>query len=97
MLLRFISKDTFFIFLDSNFETIFCRRAPIFKSSDGNNRMKKDYGSIPEAAVEPREFIDFQRAAYKALAKHFNALEIDTSISSIEETSNAILEYLGLP
>jgi len=52
------------------------------------------YGTVPKSAVEPREFIDFQRVAYKALAKSFNAFAIDTSRNSVRETSDMILEYL---
>lgn len=91
----FIPKNTVFIFLDSDFETIFRRRAGLFNVKNSNPQ-RRAYGLIPKSAVEPREFIDFQRTAYKALAKHFNALEIDTSASSIQKTSNAILVYLGL-
>lgn len=90
----FIPRDTVFIFLDSDFETVFRRRAPIF----GHNQAAKGrvYGAVPKSAVEPREFIDFQRKAYKILAKSFNAFVIDTSISPIEETSKALLEHLWL-
>jgi thymidylate kinase len=91
----FIPKNTIFVFLDSDYETIFRRRAGLLNVKNGNPQSKA-YGSIPKGAVEPRDFIDFQRIAYRALAKHFNALEIDTSISSIEETSNAISAYLRL-
>ncbi|MHA1832379.1 MAG: hypothetical protein ACTSV7_00170 [Candidatus Baldrarchaeia archaeon] len=88
-----IPRDTVFIFLDSNYETIFRRRASLL-GSNNNNREKRGYGSVPKIAVEPREFIDFQRKAYKVLAKNFNAFEIDTSTSSIDDTLHSILEYL---
>lgn len=95
LLLFFIPKDAVLIFLDSDFETIFRRRAHFFNADD-NNRKGRVYGLIPKSAVEPREFIDFQRTAYRALAKSFNALKIDTSKCSIEETFDGILEHLQL-
>jgi thymidylate kinase len=73
ILYHFIPTDTVFIFLDSDYKTVFKRRA---------------------RTVEPQEFINFQRMAYKALAKSFNAFVINTSEHSIEETSNAIIGYL---
>ena len=92
LFLMFIPKDTVFIFLDSDFETIFRRRAPMFGC--GHIEKGRVYGTVPKSAVEPREFIDFQRVAYKALAKSFNAFAIDTSRNSVRETSDMILEYL---
>ena len=81
VLLRFIPSNTVFIFLDSDYETIYQRR----------RARAKTHGSL-----EPRAFIEFQRTAYKVLAKSFNALIIDTSNLSIDETSSLILQYLGL-
>jgi hypothetical protein len=95
LLFCFIPKDTVFIFLDSDYETIFHRRAPLFDASVSKPK-RRVYGSIPKLAVEPKEFINFQRSAYRALAKSFNALEIDASTCSIKETSNIILKYLRL-
>lgn len=92
MLLRFIPRNTVFIFLDSDFETVFKRREHIY--IDGYNQKGRVYGMVPRSAVEPREFIDFQRKAYRILAKSFNALTIDTSRSSVKKTSGIILNYL---
>lgn len=88
----FIPADAAFIFLDSDFKTVFMRRAHFYHE---NPRQKtRTYGALPRSAVEPREFIDFQRAAYRVLAKSYNALEINTSTMTIEETSDAIWKYL---
>jgi len=95
LLFLFIPRDTAFIFLDSNFETVFGRRAPLYYT-DTRNTEKRAYGAIPKSAVEPREFIDFQRTAYRILAKSFNALTIDTSKNTIEETSYQVQEFLKL-
>lgn len=83
LLLRLIPKSTVFILLDADYETI-CRR----RVFDQNN--------VRKSSVEPRVFIEFQRTAYKVLAKSFGALTIDTSKTSIEETSRIIQRYLGL-
>jgi thymidylate kinase len=94
LLFYFIPKNTLFIFLDSNYEIIFHRRAGLFNVKN-SNAQGRAYGLVPAGTVEPRNFIEFQRAAYKVLARHFNALEIDTSTSSINETSNLIFAYLA--
>ena len=95
LLFRLIPRNTVFIFLDSNYDTIFRRRAPYLHVNDCDQK-RRSYGSVPRSIVEPREFIDFQRNAYRILARSFDALTIDTSESSVEETSKAILEYLRL-
>jgi thymidylate kinase len=95
LLFRFIPKDTIFIFLDSDFKTIFKRREHIYL--DGYNQKGRVYGMVPRSAVEPEEFIDFQRRAYKILAEFFGAFVIDTSKSSIKKTSDTILNYLQSP
>jgi cytidylate kinase len=79
--------------LDSDYETIFRRRAGLINVKSSNPQ-RKGYGAIPNSAVEPKEFIDFQRRAYKILSCSFGAFEIDTSTYSINETSKIILEYL---
>lgn len=94
MLFRFIPKDTVFIFLDSEFETIYDRRAPLF--SGNYNPKGRDYGVVPRSAVEPREFINFQRRAYKMLARSFNAYTINTSKLSIKETSEEITKFIDM-
>lgn len=94
LLLRFIPKETAFIFLDADYNTIYKRRAPLFVKRIHLKRRRKNYGDIPRSSVEPRVFIEFQRTAYKALAKSFNPLLIDTSRQSVEETSMMILQYL---
>jgi thymidylate kinase len=91
----FLPRDTIFIFLDSDYETIFRRRAGFFNVKNINPRVRA-YGLIPKGAVEPKEFIDFQRKAYKILARSFNAFVIDTTKYSITETSNAIWELVRL-
>ena len=94
MLYRFIPKDTRFIFLDSDYETIFGRRACLHDAGT-HRETNRGYGTIPREAVEPREFIEFQRTAYICLAESFGALTIDTSKHSVEDTGKAILEYLN--
>ena len=93
VLYLFIPRDTVFIFLDSDFGTVFKRRANL-RGLDSSQQKTRDYGTLPKSAVEPQSFINFQRMSYKILAKSFNALEIDTSERSIEQTSREILEYL---
>lgn len=95
LLLRFLPKDAVFILLDSDYETIFQRRAPFFNTK-ATKSCKKEYGAIPRSSVEPRVFIDFQRKAYELLAASFDTLMIDTSKHNVEETSKAILQYLDL-
>jgi len=98
VLLRFIPKNSVFIFLDSDYQTIFNRRAPFSHTSGEeipSSRERKN-GFLHKSYVEPRDFIEFQRAAYKILAKTFDAFVIDTSQLSIEETSSLILQHVGL-
>ena len=87
MLLRLIPENTVFIFLDSDYETIRRRRA---------RKRKTAYDYSRGNYVEPRVYIEFQRTAYKILANSFHALIVDTSKTSIGETSKNILQYLGL-
>lgn len=94
ILLHFIPQDTFFIFLDVDYATIFKRRAPLFTESH-SKKQRIGYGAIPSCPVEPRSFIEFQRKAYRTLAKSFDPLVINTSNHSIEETSAIILHKLG--
>jgi len=96
VLFLLIPKSTVFVFLDSDYETIYNRRARLFGAENCRAKLKRGYGSLPSASVEPRDFIEFQRTAYKTLARSFDALVINTSNHSIEETSAAILEYLEL-
>ena len=96
LLFLLIPKSTVFVFLDSDYETIYNRRAPLFGAENCGTRLKRGYGSLPSASVEPRDFIEFQRTAYKTLAKSFDALVINTSYYSIEETFVAVLKYLEL-
>lgn len=96
-LLRSIPEGTVFIFLDSDFETIFQRRAHLFAGYCGEMvGSRGKYGKLPSAAVEPRDFIKFQRIMYKSLAKSTSALVIDTSKNPVEETFHVILQHLGL-
>jgi hypothetical protein len=95
MICRFIPEETAFVYLDSDYETIWRRRLPTLamnhaaKQEFGNRYSKQNY-------VEPASYIEFQRAAYRILAKSFGALIIDTSKRSIEETSKVIQQYVGL-
>jgi len=103
-LLKSIPRDTIFIFLDSDFKTIFQRRAHLFavprNVSAGCSKARKGsgekYGQVPRGAVEPSDFINFQRMVYNRLAKSTSALVIDTSTSSVKETFHTILQHLGL-
>lgn len=94
LLLLFIPQDTVFIFLDTDYWTIFDRRAHLFGSKTKQQRVGA-YGSVPSLGVEPQRFIEFQRECYKAFAKQFNALTIDTSKRGKEETHDTILKYLN--
>lgn len=59
-----------------------------------------DYETLRQRKVqsnsleESRDYINFQRSMYEAFAIGFDALKIDTSKTSIEETSRIILHYL---
>jgi len=92
LLLLFMPRDTVFIFLDSDFKTVYGRRANIYAS--GFKEKGRTYGMVPRSAVEPEEFINFQRRAYQTLARSFNAFTINTVESSIDKTSQAILNYV---
>jgi thymidylate kinase len=94
LLLRFIPKDTAFVFLDTDYATIYGRRAGLY-DQEYLKKNRKEYGATPTCPVEPRSFIDFQRKAYRTLAKSFDPLTIDTSKHSIEDTTNIILQFLG--
>lgn len=95
LLLRLLPKEATFIFLDTDYATIFQRRAGLVKMPFIQSQ-RKGYGATPRCPVEPRSFIEFQRRAYRVLAKIFNPLIIDTSNHSVEETSIIILRYLGI-
>lgn len=96
LLFRFIPKNTTFIFLDANYRTIYQRRAPPCISEHKFQNSYKSYEIGHLRSVEPRDFIEFQRNAYHFLAYIFNPLIIDTTKHSIKETSNVILQYLGV-
>lgn len=96
LLLRLIPKDTVFIFLDADYDTIYQRRAPLFRTKTHSKSRNKHYGAVPRSSVESRVFIEFQRTAYKVLAKSFDPLVIDTSRYTVQKTSKMILRYLGL-
>jgi hypothetical protein len=96
MLLRFIPKGTAFIFLDADFETIYRRRAILAQTRATSRRRFFNYGALPAAFLEPRHFIDFQRKIYAIFASSYNALIIDTSQNSVEETSKRIRTYLNI-
>jgi hypothetical protein len=94
-LLHFIPRNTLFVFLDADYETIYHRRAPLFGTREQIGKQQGSYGLVPESSIEPRDFIEFQRVAYSILSKTFNALVIDTSKTSIKDTSDMVLRYLG--
>jgi len=96
MLFRLIPENTAFIFLDSDYETIRRRRVPFCVSVNNLWERKTAHNYSEESYVEPQVYIEFQRTAYKILANSFEALIIDTSKTSIEETSKNILKHLGL-
>jgi len=96
MLFRLIPENTVFIFLDSDYETIRRRRAPFCVSVDNLWERKTTHNYSKESYVEPQAYIEFQRTVYRMLANSFEALIIDTSRTSIEETSKKILKHLGL-
>ena len=92
MLFCLIPRNTFYIFLDSDYETIRARR-----SGDNHVSTKgRQQVEVAKPFLEPREFIEFQRSLYGRLALQSDALTIDTSKTSIEETSKIILYNLGL-
>lgn len=93
LLIHFIPPGTVFIFLDAEYATIFQRRAPLF-AKPGLRELRRGYGATPNCPVEPRSFIEFQRKSYRILAKLFDPLIINTSMHSVEETTNLILRYL---
>ena len=89
-----IPKRTKFIFIDADYDTVFKRRAPLLENGKFLAKSEKVYGSIPRSAVEPQDFIDFQRQMYCTLAKSTNALSINSSQHSIKETFDIIMRYL---
>jgi len=96
VLLRLVPEKTVFIFLDSNYEAIHKRRVTSScHAEEGFPQSANNY--LIDNSVEPRDFIEFQRTAYKVLADSFDALIIDTSNFSIEETSKIVLQYLEAP
>jgi thymidylate kinase len=84
-----IPTKTKFIFIDADYETISKRRAHYLASA-------KVWNASIKTELEPREFIDFQRATYKALARTTNALIICTAKHSKQETFNLIVKYLSI-
>lgn len=96
LLFSLIPKNTVFIFLDSDYETIFKRRTPYPVSENYPQKQENAHNNLRESSVEPSVFIEFQRIAYRILASHFNALVIDTSKNSVEETSEIVRQYLEL-
>lgn len=47
--------------------------------------------------VEVKNFIDFQRTAYKKMEKFVNVISINTSILDIKQTSDKIMKALEIP
>lgn len=102
VLVRMIPRDAILIFVDADFETIFERRKPLYYErlrtrEDGvKQKVVRVYGYVPNSVVEPREFIDFQRQAYKMLAKSLGAYEIYSPDYSVDEIFEIILHWLGI-
>jgi energy-coupling factor transporter ATP-binding protein EcfA2 len=101
ILIRFIPRNSVLIFIDADFHTILERRTPLFlermkaaQKIDKGRKKPRIYGYVPDAAVEPREFLDFQRKAYKMLAKSLGAFEIYSPDFSVAETFEMILRFL---
>jgi len=94
LLFQLIPKSTAFVFLDSDYDAIYIRRAPSIDPRKYSNEVRNNYSLTSKGSLEPPDFIEFQRKAYKILAKSFDSLTIDTSELSIEETSHRILQYL---
>jgi hypothetical protein len=93
LLFYFIPTDTLFIFLDSDYGTISRRRSHL-RYEESPKKNSKEYGALPKSAVEPEEFIDFQRIAYRKMADSFKAIKIDTSDLSIQQTTDQILAHI---
>lgn len=98
LLLRFVPKNSILIFIDADFHTIFERRKSVY-----NERIRDDsktlqmgkrskYGYVPDAGVESREFIDFQRKAYGLLSKSLGAYYLYSPDFTIDEMFNSILK-----
>jgi len=103
VLMRLIPKDAVLVFVDADFATILERRKPLFfartqnlQNPRENRKITRVYGFVPNHAVEPQEFIDFQRKAYKMLAKSLGAFEIYSPEFSVDETFDVILKFLEL-
>lgn len=103
VLIRMIPRDAVLIFVDADFEAIFERRKSLYyeRLRDQRERRVKQkpvrvYGYVPNSVVEPREFIDFQRHAYRMLARSLNAYEIHSPDYSISEIFEIILGWLNI-
>lgn len=94
VLLRFIPRDTAFIFLDCNFEAIRERRAKFYRIPRSTSRRFFQNSEPPAPNLEPFAFIDFQRRMYAGFAHSYSAVVIDTSDNSVEATFNKIQNYL---
>lgn len=100
-ILYFMPKNIAFIFLNSDFETIYDRRAKLYNGLPVSNhrllleRPRFDYGALPPGILEPRYYIDFQRRMYTRIAAVYPALVINTRQNSIEETHMQITDYLN--
>jgi len=97
LFLCFIPKETTFIFLDSDYKTILDRRLDGLVQKGRLIAVKTSITpSISTRYVEPEDMIQFQRTAYNKLAKSYDALVVDTSKHTVEETSSLVSKYLGI-
>lgn len=91
-----IPVKTKFVFIDADYDTIYQRRVHFLSRNANTNRATKLGGSSIKTELEPREFIDFQRAVYKSLARTEMALVVNTAEHSQQETFNLVLNYVDL-
>jgi thymidylate kinase len=88
LFMKLIPKNTRFIFIDADYNTIRQRRAATLSWGASASSIKTE--------MEPQAFIDFQRAVYKRLAIDTNALVVNTAEHSQQDTFNLIAAYLHL-
>jgi thymidylate kinase len=83
-----IPAQTKFILIDADYNTIHQRRAAQLSYGTTSSSIKTE--------MEPQAFIDFQRAVYQSLAQTTNALIVNTSEHTQQETFDLVAKYLGI-
>jgi thymidylate kinase len=91
----FLPAETAFIYVDADYPTIRARRAKYYNTTRTEQKRLFKNDEPPAPNLEPKCFIDFQRKMYEKLAIKYNALVIDTSKVSVEETFSQIKKYLS--